>query len=519
MRTSLLLSMIAAGLIGCMAASSQASSENFPMMVPLTMLEPDEFPILPWGETPGDLDALKELRACGFNLAGFVGPDDLDLVSEAGLKGLVFHSSARVDENDGSLDEARIDQQVAAFVQQVGQHPAIFGYFLCDEPGAHIFPGLSKRVGAFRKAAPRACTYINLFPNYASPQQMNVSTYEEYLESYIQTVRPRFICYDHYALMDDGSLRDGYFQNLEAVRNAAQRHGLPFWNLVSACAQFRHAEPTEAGLRFQLYTTLAYGGRGIGYFTYFAPAIGNYRLAPIDQFGHKTPTWDMLRSVNLQLHRLGKVYLTLKSINVFHHPEVPQGCSGLKTSRWLTHVEGANLLVGEFEGPNGQPFVMVVNKSLKDSTYVDVMFKEPGKVEYISAYTGRVDEWDGEHTWLAPGQGVLLRLGKPMEDDEPETTARVRTILSQIAESGPQQEWFATEMWTDVVESQRQAIQDTFKTLGTLEALQLVSREGPQHRRTSRYHARFAHGTLIVTMTLGQDRKITAIRASMSETE
>ncbi|MHC4517795.1 MAG: hypothetical protein ACYTAS_04340, partial [Planctomycetota bacterium] len=266
------------------------------MMIDLTMLEPEEFPILQWGETPADLDALKELRACGFNLAGFVEPPDLDVVSEAGLKGLVSHGSTWVDENDCRLDDAQIDQRVADFVQQVGQHPATFGYCLKDEPGTQFFPGLSKWVGAFRKTAPQACAYITLFPNYASSQQLNVSEYEQYLESYVQTVRPRFISYNHYALMKDGSLRNGYFQNLEAVRDAALRHGLPFWSTVMSVAHFHYAEPTEAGLRFQLYTALAYGGRGIAWFTYFAPAIGNYRQAPIDQFGHKTPTWAMLRN-------------------------------------------------------------------------------------------------------------------------------------------------------------------------------------------------------------------------------
>jgi hypothetical protein len=405
MRKPLLLWLTAASLIGCTAASSQAV-DNVPM------LEPEEFPILPWGWTPGDLDALREIRACGFNLAGFVAPGHLDLVREAGLKGIVSDGSIQVGDAESGLGEAEIDQRAAALVQRVGQHPAVFGYYLKDEPGAPFFPGLGRWVKAFRKAAPRACAYINLFPNYASSQQMGVSTYAEYLESYVQTVQPRFISYDHYALMDDGSLRGGYFQNLEAVRDAAQRHGLPFWNIVLANAHFRYAKPTDAGLRFQLYTTLAYGGRGISYFTYFTPSAGNYRLAPIDQFGHKTPTWTMLRNVNLQLHRIGKVYLTLKSINVFHYPKVPRGCSGRKTSRWLTQVKGADLLVGEFEGPNGQPFVMVVNKNLHDSTDFHVTFKEPGEVQYVNAYTGAMGRWSGENNWLAPGQGMLLALKK-----------------------------------------------------------------------------------------------------------
>ena len=120
----------------------------------------------------------------------------------------------------------------------------------------------------------------------------------------------------------------------------------------------------------------------------------------------------MLRNVNLQLHRIGKVYLTLKSVNVFHYPKVPRGCSSRKTSRWLSKVKGRNLLVGEFEGPNGQPFVMLVNKSLHDSTYFHVTVKEPGKVYFVSAYHGHIDDLEGEHHWLAPGQGILLTLRK-----------------------------------------------------------------------------------------------------------
>ncbi len=93
MKRPLLLWIIAAGLTSCMAAGSLAMEE-------VPRLEPEEFPILPWGWTPGDLDALKEIRACGFNLAGFVSPEHLDLVREAGLKGIVSNSTTRVDEGD-----------------------------------------------------------------------------------------------------------------------------------------------------------------------------------------------------------------------------------------------------------------------------------------------------------------------------------------------------------------------------------------------------------------------------------
>jgi hypothetical protein len=372
------------------------------------MLEPEEFPILPWGWTPGEESALEGIRECGFNLAGFVAPEHLDLVRAAGLKCFVFDESIHVADADAAAQEQEIQRRAQALVQRVGDHQAVFGYYLRDEPGARLYPALARWTAAFRRAAPGALAYINLFPNYASPQQMDVASYAVYLDSYIETVQPAFISYDHYALMDDGSLRHGYFQNLETIRAAARRHQLPFWNIVLSNAHFHHAEPTPAGLRFQLYTTLAYGGRGISYYNYFDLPIGNFRSAPVDQFGHRTPTWEMLRNVNLQAHRLGPVYLTLRSVNVFHHPEVPAGCSGVRTSRLTAKVRGRSLMVGEFEGPGGQPFVLVVNKSLQHSTTFQVEFKEPGQIHLLNAYTGRAEPWVGVNDWLAPGQGMLL---------------------------------------------------------------------------------------------------------------
>ena len=396
--------LLSMGLAASLGAGLASADEG------MRMLSPEEFAVLPWGWTPNDPQVLETIRDCGFNLAGFVAPDALDNVASAGLKGIVSEGSVHVSDTAAELDDAEIERRVTALVSQVGGHAALFGYYLRDEPGAKAYPGLGKWAEAFRKADPESLAYINLFPNYASPAQMDRPTYEEYVASYVEIVQPEFISYDHYALMDDGSLRDKYFANLEIIRKTALQHDLPFWNIVLSNAHFNYAEPSPAGFRFQLYTTLAYGARGISYFTYFTPAIGNYRLGPIDQFGNKTPTWDILREVNLQLHRLGPIYITLKSVNVFHHPDVPEGSSGIETSRFIEALAGRDLMAGEFEDTEGRPFVMVVNKSLHHSTTFGVTPKEPGKMEFVNPYTGTINHWAGENNWLAPGQGMLLAL-------------------------------------------------------------------------------------------------------------
>src|SRR5439155_18871668 len=114
------------------------------------------------------------------------------------------------------------------------EHPATFGYYLRDEPHAVLFPGLAKVSASIRKLAPTKIPFINLFPNYSTPDQLGSKTYDEHLEQFIKTCNPAMVGYDHYALMDDGSLRDGYYQNLESVRRVTLKHNLPFWNCVLA---------------------------------------------------------------------------------------------------------------------------------------------------------------------------------------------------------------------------------------------------------------------------------------------
>ncbi len=103
----------------------------------------------------------------------------------------------------------------------------------------------------------------------------------------------------------------------------------------------------------------------------------------------------------------------LKSVGVFHHPEMPDGCHGIADSKYLADVTGSGqFVVGEFEGADGTPYVMVVNKDLHQSTHFGVRFKQEGKILQVNSYTGHSNVWAGENNWLAAGQGMLLSLQK-----------------------------------------------------------------------------------------------------------
>jgi hypothetical protein len=374
---------------------------------------PEEFPIFPWDILKPDKAVYEEAKACGFNLAGFVHPPDLDLVAAAGMKCFVSDPSIHVRGGE-NLSADDIKEAATKLAKATASHPATFGYHIVDEPNKQLVPVAAKWAAALDAAAPNAIAYTNFLPiaGNASGNGDVESDYEQYLTSYIDLAKPKAISFDHYSMMDDGTVRPTCFDGLEVVRRTSQKTGVPFWNVVLANTHFRYAEPSPATLRFQAFTSLAYGARGIGWFTYTGRDRGNYRSAAIDLAGRRTPTWEMLRDVNLQLHRLAPVYTKLKSVNVFHYPDVPRGCRSISESKFVKDLRGEGpFVVGEFEDAQRKPALIVVNRNLNHSTQLEVILKSKVTIQRVSPYTGRTRAWGAEDNWLAPGQGILLMVG------------------------------------------------------------------------------------------------------------
>ena len=365
------------------------------------------FPLMAWGSA--DAAAFKKMRDCGITVAGFVAAKDLDLCHAAGLKAILYDPRAS-GYDWKNVDETVARKKIAALVADTASHPALYGYYLIDEPNAGLFPGLAKVSSLIRELAPAQWAYINLFPNYASPAQLGTATYDEYLDQFASICQPTALSYDHYAMMEGGTLRNGYWQNLASMRAAAKKCGRPFWNIVLSVAHFNYREPSAADLRFQVYTTLAFGGRGIAYFTYFAPQVGNYRLAPIDQFGNTTATWYQLQNVNLQVAKLAPTLLQLSSDAVYHFGAVPPGLPG-PTETNLVQTLSGSFLAGDFTHADGSRYVMIVNPDFVNSRHCNPQFLGSHRgVQMVSPYTGQLTDFSGEQMWLAPGQGVLLKL-------------------------------------------------------------------------------------------------------------
>src|SRR2546425_9674231 len=118
------------------------------------------FPIMAGNWAPNAPAVLDEMRQCGLTVAGFAAPSALDACRAAGLKAIV--SDPRTADYDwAAVNEAKARTNVASLVAEVGRHPALFGYYLRDEPPANWFPGLEKVAAIVRELAPGKWPYIN----------------------------------------------------------------------------------------------------------------------------------------------------------------------------------------------------------------------------------------------------------------------------------------------------------------------------------------------------------------------
>ncbi|NLG48597.1 MAG: hypothetical protein GX552_00635 [Chloroflexi bacterium] len=385
-------------------------------------MEDVPFPISYWVGPPTDLSRYRELADCGVTVAAGP-PEALDLVQEVGMRMVVIDQRIHRD----LPQEPDWGETVQAVAYDYAMHPALYGYYVTDEPHYRHFEALGQIVRAFQAHDPDHVPFINLFPNYASPDQLGTLDYDTHVRRYLEIVKPPLLSYDHYALMEDGD-RPVYFANLETIRREALRAGVPFWNVILATPHFSYRDPSPEDLRWQVYTTLVYGGKGLAYFTYWTLDVENYRNGIIGLYGQRTQKYYTVQQLNWELHRLGPHLMRLTSTGVYHWPNAPLGARVLPGDGLVARIVGdGEYVVGEFVDPEGLPWVMVVNRNRQRSAWTTLYLRTTHtEIQEVSRSSGglrpiardQAVEAAGAYAdgiivqfWMAPGDGRLMRLG------------------------------------------------------------------------------------------------------------
>lgn len=331
-----------------------------------------KLPIMAWHGPGIDLlsaEMMKKIADAGFTInMSFLGNREanlraLNMAQAAGLSLLVHDARISKLVEDATLPLDALELVVADYKD----HPAFFGYYVLDEPNAAKFGRLAEIVRYLEVKDPAHPAYVNLFPTYANAAQLGAETYEEHVAAFLKTVRPPFLSYDHYPVTSNG-LRADYYRNLEVIRAQAAAHGIPFWAFTLSVGHAVYPTPAEGHIRLQLFSDIAYGAKGLEYFTFATPLGTDYDWKPalIDPQGTETPTFALARTINREIQNLGPLILRWTSEAVFHSEPFPEGTSPLPADGPVRAVRNAPVVIGLFKDGRDE-LVMIVNRDYENA--------------------------------------------------------------------------------------------------------------------------------------------------------
>ena len=382
-------------------------------------------PIVTYWAGPPMTDATaKQMAEGGWNVV-WCTEKELDVARSHGLRGQLTDPLI----SPASLDDPAQCQKLDALIARVSQHPALYCYYITDEPNTTNFAGLGRLVAHLRTSDPAHLAYINLFPTYASNEQLGnkgdkVTAYKAHLRDFVEVVKPGLISYDHYQFSTSGDNPD-YFLNLALIRQASMDAGLPFLNIVQAATWTPSMRvPNGDEVRYLVYTSLAYGAQGISYYVY---CCAGHTGAIANADGTPTSLYATLKTVNPEFAAIGAQLQPLRSLGVYHAGMLPPGANALPKDAAFTldpaipamdyrppkPVKG--VLLGTF-GPAsaGQnsvrpTHVMVVNLDYNAPASLGV--RGPGRLEIFDPATGQWSPAKGKRAELSlpPGGGKLVR--------------------------------------------------------------------------------------------------------------
>ena len=389
-----------------------------------SVYNPEEFTISYWSGPPADFNTgerYREVAEANFTLAlpadsGMTVADNrkmLDLCKAAGLKAIIYDS--RIPLAIGGSAEAK--KTIDAIVADYGDHPALLGYRITDEPNAAAFDGLAQVVAYLKEKDPKHPGFINILPTYARdfPGALGTATYEEHVRLYADKVKPSVISYDHYNFTNEGDRAD-FFENLQTIRKVSLEKRIPFWNIVLVTQHFGYRHLTEPELRFEAMQTLAFGARGLLWFTYWmprgVPEPQSWKHSLILADGSRDPHYDMVKAINADAKAIGDVLGQCESTGVFHHGE---GGTIKMTSSPIVPTSG-QLTVGLFRHRrDGKTLAMIANRDYKQPAKTSAIVQpamatveifDPAKKTWSPV---QHDEQSAVPIALPAGGGVLLR--------------------------------------------------------------------------------------------------------------
>ena len=350
---------------------------------------------------------------------------------------------------------------------------SVVGWYLWDEPPLYypparrlppdqVFGCIREMTRLMRDPTNGAGThdklpFVNLFPIQIYPwfgppcSSDTVMAYgcylDQYLSSFDQDSLPApVLSFDNYPFEVPRAVFRRYFVQLAMVRDRAAQHSrpsyrIPFWSVIQASPRREksatpyYATPTLNQIRWQAYVSIAYGAKGILYWTLRPmdgpPSEPGFGASFLRRDG--TPNgalYDSLTALNAELRGLGPTLMALDPVTVFHAAAnrfvLPRGDDSLASAnsplQLVSGLRGTTNqgMAGCFKArADGGDYVLIANKdTLLAQSFRVTLRSGPRTIERVRKSDGHLipvatSAGAFDTGIIAPGGGELFKLGMP----------------------------------------------------------------------------------------------------------
>jgi hypothetical protein len=294
-------------------------------------------------------------------------------------------------------------------IPRLKNHPALYGYFLQDEPWPKDISETKRRYQAMAKQDTKKPTYVNLLPNYGDgmPREIKMPPYKQYLQQTSAIGLP-FISFDFYPIMKSG-IRNTWYSCLEDIRQESLHTNKPFWAFALCTPHCDYPQPTIESLRLQIYSNLAYGAQAIEYFTYWTPKPTDewdFHDAPISINGHRTRNYKLVKQMNQELRDLLPLFDKAEVLTVNHMIKIPEGTT--KLQRTPTNIKKIKIIgrqgaiISTFK-KDGHLYMAIVNKDFLSDMELYISAKKN-----VTMITKQLKETTAKSKYKIGGGDILI---------------------------------------------------------------------------------------------------------------
>ena len=324
----------------------------------------------------------------------------LDLLDECQKNGVqMIIDDPRCGWAYASTDPEKYKARFLEMYNAYGQHPAVYGYYVGDEPRADQMADALAAVKLQREMAPDKVPFINFNPYWDGNEKvLNGMSFDEWIDDFVQKSGLQQLSYDRYSQMNPPDATESgiheYYQSLRYFMDAAKRNNIPLWVSNLSVGHFRYRCPREDDFRWQLNTSVACGAKCVWWFFFYMRLCRiNYRVAPIDEHGERTETYRWLSRVQRTFqHQFGSLFMHLEHDETYMVGHAYGGYPILEYKRHplvnqVTCDHNLPALVSFFHMEDGTKYMALVNNSQTESGYFRTYFSPKAKNIYRVTYS------------------------------------------------------------------------------------------------------------------------------------